>query len=419
MSKANIFWDKLTLGSVIFALFMTMNCTENQPLTVTEKKQGAIVGIIKPLGVVAQVKVKQGFVIDSTYSDTTNGFFKIDSLQVGFYTLDVEAVGYGKYVENKIQVVSNGITSVGEIQLKPIPEQILSIFPPNGSVNYKLTDSCGFKFTTLMDHNSVENNFTITPEIEGYFHWIENEDNSTVYFNPNTQYMPYTTYIFSLNTKAKTIYGDTLSFGISSSFITEPVKVEFYTPDDGATFVIPSVSIYIRFNTAMNRASVESSFDISPSVIGNFFWHNNESFNFIPNVLLATNTQFITTISTNARDINGTGIGEPFSLSFTTEPLKITYTNPSNGATFINTNTTIGLNFNTNMDQTATENAFSIEPSVNGNFVWIDLTKFTYYPEINLTPDIWYTVMIDTSCKDSYGKKLPANYSFSFKTRSE
>ena len=167
----------------------------------------------------------------------------------------------------------------------------------------------------------------------------------------------------------------------------------------------------------MNRTSVQNSFEMIQATEGSFSWHSNESFSFIPDVLLATNTQYTVGISINAKDIYGTSLGQQFTLNFTTEPLTITYTTPKNGATYIDINTAIGINFNTNVNQADAEDAFSISPAVTGSFMWIDLAKFTYFPDSNLTADTWYTVTINTSCKDSYGKSLPTAYSFSFKTK--
>ena len=419
MSKASINLGKLTMGVVIVALFMTFSCTEETPLSGQGANLNSIVGIVKPIGTVALIKVLQGVLITSTYSDSNTGYFEIDNLQVGFYTLEIIAVGYGKNVKNQVQVVADGITSVGEIQLNPFPEQILAIIPSSGSENIQLSDSCGFEFSVLMDRKSVENNFTIVPYVPGHFKWTENTTKNAVYFFLESEFRAYTNYSILLSTGARTIYGDTLSFDIGSKFTTEPVKIEAYTPEHGCTYVKPDVLIYIRFNTAMNRISVEDSFGMIQAANGSFLWHSNEAFSFRPHTFLATNTQYTVVISPNAKDIYGTSLGVTFTLNFSTEPLKITNTNPENGATYIRTDTSIGINFNSTVNQTATENAFSISPSVEGSFMWTDLTKFTYFPNSNLTPNTSYTITINTNCKDSYGKNLSEIYSFNFTTRSD
>jgi len=417
MSEASINLGKLAMGVVIVALFMTFSCTEETPLSESGANLNSIVGIVKPIGTVALIKVLQGVLVDTTYSDSETGYFEIDNLQVGFYTLEIIATGYGKNVKNQIQVVADGVTSVGDIELSPFPEQILAIIPPGGSENIQLSDSCGFEFSVLMDHNSVEKNFTIIPYVQGHFKWKENTTQSALFFFPESEFRAYTNYSILLSTGVRTIYGDTLSFDFSSKFKTEPVKVEAYTPEHGSTYVLPEVSIYVGFNKAMNRISVENSFGMIQAADGSFLWHSNEAFSFRPHSFLATNTQYTVIVSTNAKDFSGTSLGETFTLNFSTEPLKITYTNPENGSTYIRTDTSFKIDFNSNVNQTATENAFSISPSVDGSFMWIDLTKFTYFPDSNLTPNTSYTITINTNCKDIYGKHLPETYSFNFETR--
>jgi len=420
MSKANIHKIGLTSWVMLFTLVMALDCTDEQPVTLSDgSATSGIVGVVKPLGAIALIKIFQGNLIDSTYSDSISGIFQFDNLQAGFYSLEILAEGYGKYIENRIEVISEGITALGEIQLKPIPEQIVRFFPTTGSNNVPLTDPCGFEFTTFMDHNSVEENFTISPDIGGYFEWEENSNSSVLYFYPTSKFKAFTLYTFSLNTNAKTIYGDPLSFAVSSTFTTEVVKIETHTPEDGSNYIGPSVSVYVRFNTAMERSSVEQSFDINPEVDGYFIWQNNESFSYKPGALLATNTEYTISLSINTRDIHGTPLPESYSFSFTTEPLKIVYTNPANGATYINVNTSIGVTFNANMNQTSAENAFSVSPYIQGNFIWNDLTRMYFYPEEELNPDTWYTITINTNCEDIDGGNLPADFTFKFKTKGE
>lgn len=413
MSKAR--FSILTI--FIFALFIVLNCTSNkEPIGVLEVHFGSIVGFVKPTGTVALIQVMQGKTIKSTDSDSTTGYFEIKNLQVGFYTLDVRAEGYGRYVENDVQVVSDGITSVGDIYLKPVPEQILTVFPSNGSHNIELTTPCGFEFTTSMDHHSVEANFYISPQVNGYFRWEDNSTQSKIYFYPSLKYRAYTIYQISLGTGAKTIYGDTLSFAISSSFTTEPVQIEAHTPEEGESFVPPGISIYIKFNTPMDKKSVESAFKLAQSATGRFVWRNNESFTFTPDILLATNSNYTLTIATTAKDVYSTAMLYPFTLNFTTEPLTIKYNYPFDGSTHINRSTNIYVTFNTIVDQTAAEAAFSISPRVVGVFEWTDFSQFTFNPDVTLEPNTFYTITVNTNCRDIYNKYLLENYTFRFTT---
>ena len=416
MSKAKISINRVIFGISLFALFINIQCTKDQPVIVPEET-GRIVGVVKPVGVVAKVKILQGVVVDSTFSDSLNGYFEIKDVKYGTYNLEVTANNYGKYIENRIVV--NGITAIGDIYLKKTPEQISNYQPYNGSVNIPLTMACTIHFSTLMDHASVENAFNFSPAVKYYSNWDDDNQKSVLHVYPAPRYKAFTSYTFSLSTVAKTLYGDSLAFPISSTFTTEPVQIQTSSPETGSNYISCSTLIYIRFNTAMNRTTVENSFTISPNTAGDFVWHNNESFSYRPTDYLESNTSYSVSISRNARDIHGTPIGDVFSVNFSTEPLKIDYTYPLNGATNINTNASIQIVFNVNVDQTATERSFSISPAVTGVFGWTDQRRFSFYPDRLLDVDTIYEISIDTSCKDSYGKPLPEKYVFSFQTITE
>jgi len=416
MSKANSNLEKYIWIAALCALTAIYQCTEEQPIIVQEDK-GSIIGVIKPLEVIAEIKVIQGIVIDSTFSDSASGYFEIKNLSYGTYSLEVTAQGYGKYHEDRIEV--NGITAIGNIYLRPIPEQILTIKPYNDSENIALITPCIFEFSTLMDHTSVENGFEISPAVDGYFQWEESGNKSIVNFYPNPRYKAFTTYTFNLTPEAKTIYGDTLAFKISSRFTTEPVKVESHSPESESNYISCSTVIYVRFNTAMNRTTVENSFEILRATPGIFVWHNNESFSYKPTDFLATNTLYTVTISRNAKDLYGTSLYDQFTYNFTTEPLQVSYTYPLNGATNVNLNTNIQVVFNVSVDQKATEKAFSIDPSVAGTFGWTDLTRFSFYPEQSFEAQTNYVITIDTNCKDLFGKSLLESYTFSFVTQAQ
>lgn len=415
MGMANLYGGsaKYLIGILLVVTTIVMNCTEEQPIVVTDD-DASLVGVVKPTGVVAFIRLFQGIVVDSTYSDSTTGFFEIKKLNPGYYSLEVTADGYGKFREDRVHI--SGSTALGDIYLRQIPEQIEAIIPYQDSRNISLTAPCGFVFSSYMDHNSVENAFEITPYVNGDFSWRETAEKTTIYFYPDPRYKAYTTYTFSLSTAARTVYGDTLEFGFSSNFVTEAVQVKTTNPEDGASYVSTNASVYIQFNTAMNRSSVENSFEISQDSQGRFVWHNNEAFSFIPYTFLATNTQYMITISTNAKDFYGTSINDPFLLDFTVEPLNVTTTYPLSGATNVPRSTNIQIVFNTNVDQVSVEKAFTLSPPVTGSFNWIDRTRFTFLADSQLQASTIYTVMVDTNAKDDYGKKLPQNYNFSFTT---
>ncbi len=101
-----------------------------------------------------------------------------------------------------------------------------------------------------------------------------------------------------------------------------------------------------------------------------------------------------------------------------TAPEVIAYS-PADPADSVWANEKVVINFNKPMNNASTEAAFSISPSVDGNFTWEDHDKtliFTPTSLYNLAQV--YTVTIADSAISLFNAKLDSTYSFSFVTRS-
>jgi hypothetical protein len=413
-NKTNVFF----LSGILLYLLMNLACTDEAPLKVQAVPQGGIAGLIKPAEAYAMIIISQGIPIDTTFADSVSGYFKTDSLVAGFYTLTVQARAnrYGKYIMQQVQVISDGVTSVGDIHLKPVPEQINAVIPADGSENVPLNDPCKIQFSIPMNHISIKDNFKISPALDGYLQW---QDEYTVLFNHYLNFKPNTTYTITLNTKAKTLLGDTLAFQVSSRFLTEGVKVISNSPVDGESYVKPSSTIYIEFNSPMNKSYVQAYFRVKAStteILGSYTWHSSQAFSYKPGVLLPTNTRYDISLTTSARDIYDNSLTAPFNISFTTEPLTAMESFPQNGATNLPTTTTVRIKFNSEMDQLTTANAFTIVPIVVGNFTWLNFAEFIFTPNAALEKNTQYSVTLNTTCKNKTGENLGSSYFINFRT---
>jgi len=106
------------------------------------------------------------------------------------------------------------------------------------------------------------------------------------------------------------------------------------------------------------------------------------------------------------------------SVSFTIDKTApaISSTDPANNAA----NVAVGLGsikifFSEPMDQNSVQNAFSVNPSVNGAFSW-DGNTMIYTLSSSLSLSTTYTVAIGTGAKDLPGNPLSSAYSFPFTT---
>lgn len=403
--------------SVFLAAFLlvTLTCTEEQPYS-TQDSIGKIVGLVKPTGIIATVSLMQGKILKSTQSDST-GYFKIDSVSAGVYNLEITAEGFGRHLVNEIIVYSLRTTTIRDVYLKPFPDQVAALNPANGTISYSVTGSIKIEFNIPMMHSSVENNFSLYPEVDGYFIWEDNAEKSKVTFYPNDQYATNTIYSLILTTSAKTVYGDTLSFPLSASFETEGIKITTTTPENGATFISPQAGIYVYFNSKIERSTFENNFSMTPTVDGVFKWYDSKRVNFQPYAPLASNTFYKATVGENVQDIFGSLLPEDFTFSFQTEFLAVSTNYPAHGATYVSRSTPISIAFNTWVDQESVQNAFHLSPTVEGwNFQWTDLSRFQYSGTTKLAANTTYSVIIDTTCADAAGNTLPKEFTFQFTT---
>jgi predicted RNA-binding protein with TRAM domain len=177
----------------------------------------------------------------------------------------------------------------------------------------------------------------------------------------------------------------------------------------------------------MNRESVEAAFKIEPGMEGEFSWSPkggsaSDHLQFAPREPWATSTLYQVTIDSSASDTAGIKLSEPYQFSFTTAPVTIESTSPRHNDTQVSPHVRILIAFNTDMDATSVNSAFSMLDSelndVTGDFHWSGLQRVEFRPASSLAAGETYTVTIDTTASDSRGAKLPEPYQFSFTTES-
>ena len=97
----------------------------------------------------------------------------------------------------------------------------------------------------------------------------------------------------------------------------------------------------------MDRASVESTFSVSPYAPGSFHWSDDTTFIFTPVTPLSRDTAYIFRIESAARSKTGIGLRDTFSLKLhTTGYLVVTQFFPDDDAANVNLQPTITVVFN-------------------------------------------------------------------------
>lgn len=190
----------------------------------------------------------------------------------------------------------------------------------------------------------------------------------------------------------------------------------------------------VRFNKIMDRSSFRRSLSIS-APHGDVFIDSNGVRTTGGDVFMfsAIDSQFrvysttrwrvaevyTMNISSNAVDVNGNLLKQPFSLTFTPEPsFRVVSFSPPDGSSDIYVGTGVAITFNSPVDPSSLS-SIRISPPMSG--VWIftyysDSTSITYSLANRLDMDTIYTITIDTTFHDKYGNHLPQQFSSHFHT---
>lgn len=298
-------------------------------------------------------------------------------------------------------------------------------------------------FSTAMDRTATEAAFSLTGPsgpVEGTFEW--DDENKTMTFAPSSLLEQNATYDAGVSVYAEDGKGNHLSAEVGWQFTTAGrgagPQVTSVSPNDGATNVSAAGEIIVTFNTAMNMISAEDAFSISPKTSGTFEWGTgNKTMTFRPSQPYMANTQHTVKILTIAKDVGGNKLPSEYSWSFTTSAEadggtvsngsgggvinapKIISVSPADGATGVSLTADIEITFDRQMNESATNNAFSASPYLSEMYFWNpEHTTLKITPLNPLSPDTQYTLNLSAAAKDAAENPLSSEYVWSFTTQS-
>jgi N-acetylmuramoyl-L-alanine amidase len=194
-------------------------------------------------------------------------------------------------------------------------------------------------------------------------------------------------------------------------------------------------NIGVIFNRPMDKASVESTLVISPSVEVNFIWSDGDRRVAITTADFSFNTEYQLTISGNAMDKyshqfdgdgDGTG-GDNFVLNFKTKvpdviAPEVVEIYPDENQTEVELQPVIGFSFNEQINtSTLSGKAKVIRDSDQSNVSGIlkhylvnDRSVVNLFPSSPLAINENYTVILEPGVEDIFGNQVTDQYSFSF-----
>ncbi len=217
----------------------------------------------------------------------------LSALTGGLYILDISQV-----VDNKAPEIESHIPESSATQIDP--ESTIEI-----------------KFNENMNHDSVENAFSISPSVIGHFRW----DLKTLIFQPESQLVIDTPYTVTIDTQAEDTAGNAIAGTYSWQFTTkaEPPIIESVSPQHGLTKVMVTSGVIINFSQSMDTTATRNAFSYSDGVVtffassGSLIWSNMDmNMTFEPSGGFTNDVTYTFTIQHTAMDSNGVGFDGDF-----------------------------------------------------------------------------------------------------------
>jgi len=320
----------------------------------------------------------------------------------------------------------------------------LSISGPNRTLGVGIATNApvGIDFTRPMDVASVATWLQVWPATTSTtLSWSTDATHLTI--RPGPRWQTDQRYLVLLPATTRLANGSMLGAPLTYGFSTQPApsvsgfEVDRVTlapeiaqrPDLQAMLVDPTAplpdtaaqasagtTIRITFSAPMNRAEVERSFLVSPTVRGSFTW-DGTSLAFTPSQRLKPGSRYAVSL-VGARDAAGNPLSGDTSFSLTTyAATRVVKVVPADGATGVNAGT-VAMTFSAPADTSATTTAFRLVDrttgrTVSGSVAWNATgTRLTFTPRGSLAAGHRFAVRLTAGAVDLDGNPLAATFTF-------
>ncbi len=172
-----------------------------------------------------------------------------------------------------------------------------------------------FEFEEDMDRQSVEERFSISPDVSGEIVW---ESDRVFIYKTESELPKETKFRTRFGRGIKTKNGGVVDNVISYEFETiGKVNVKSHTPANGEANVRENTAIRIEFDQEVNKKSAQERLFITPGVAGRISWEGNTMI-YSPNSSLSLSTTYTVEVKEGVKSVHGLDGDTNFSFSFTT-----------------------------------------------------------------------------------------------------
>ncbi len=210
--------------------------------------------------------------------------------------------------------------------------------------------------------------------------------------------------------------------------LDENLRVVERSPIEGERLSLSS-SIKLVFSQDMDTEITSDAWQFTASgdspLEGEIYWSDKRTFTFTPAGELEPASLYTGRFDTTAVAEDGTVLFEELSFEFyTEEPISVSQTFPSDGASDVETSTSITVIFNRPIVPLSIEeerpdypHPLTFTPALSGDGEWINSSVYIYYPDEPLAGGRTYTAKVDANLEDALGNKLGNSYRWGFSTR--
>jgi len=255
-----------------------------------------------------------------------NGFYMFNELTPGTYDLIFEAEGYESDTVQSVTVTAN-TTSFVDRYLEPKPDfsaPVITAFSPPVENNVRLDSDIIIEFSVKMNKISVEQSFTISPNVIGNFKWESND--RRMIFSPDEFLESGTTYQISVNSFAMSAWDVFIEQPFTSVFSTRSgLSIVKTYPNQNSENISTTVKIKVKFDAPIDNSSLGGKValqDLDGNPITPFldeFDYANGWIIFEPRDPLENNTSYQIKLLKGIKDIEGSILENDTSIVFTTE----------------------------------------------------------------------------------------------------
>ena len=304
---------------------------------------------------------------------------------------------------------------------------VISTDPANGATDVPLAKIITANFSTAMNPATITGTTFIVTRGTIAVPGVVSYAGTTASFAPSSPLLVNTIYTATITTDVKGTLGNSLSVNHVWTFSTVglPPSVISTDPTNASTNVVLNKLVSAVFNKTMNPVTINSAnftlkqgFLNVPGIVS----YSGKTATYSPASILAPNTVYTASISSNVKDSSGLSMVADFTWNFTTgnAPVVIS-TDPAPNATGVVTNKAVTATFSTPMNPTTiTGSSFTVKrgtTSVIGVVTYTGSTA-TFTPSVNYATDAVYTCTVTTAAKDVSGNSMVNNYVWSFTTAS-